>query len=69
MQQTGETLWFDSVREDEVVHLVNVVYGKFYPTQSAVGGGRTLGYTDWTHPTIGAPTRVAFNRSAIPVSP
>ena len=64
MQQTGETRWFDGKRADEVVHLVNVVYGKSYPTQSAVGRGRTLGYTDWTHATVGDPT---LNRPAPPV--
>ena len=57
MQQTGETRWFDGKRADEVVHLVNVVYRRSFPTQSAVGGGRTVGYTDWTHSAIEAPAR------------
>jgi hypothetical protein len=67
MRQTGETRWFDGKRADEVVHLVNVVYGKSYPTQSAVGAGRTVGYTDWTHLTIKDPPPVAVNPPGAPV--
>jgi hypothetical protein len=50
-EETGEIEWFDGSRADETTHLVNVAYGTSFPTQSAVGGGRTVGFTDWTHPT------------------
>jgi hypothetical protein len=49
-RETGDSRWFDGVRADEIIHLVNVIYGKSWPMQAAVGAGRTVGYTDWTHP-------------------
>jgi hypothetical protein len=49
--QTGDVRWFDGTRAREVVHLINVVYGRNYPVNSATGGGRTVGYTDWSHST------------------
>ena len=48
--QTAETSWFDGVRAREIVHLVNVQYGVSFPINRVVGGGRTVGYTGWTHP-------------------
>jgi hypothetical protein len=47
--ETGNAAWFDGNRADEVVHLVNIVYGRAWPTAAAVGAGRTVGYTDWSH--------------------
>jgi hypothetical protein len=47
--QTGDARWFDGVRAREIVHLVNVVYGSSFPVGQVVGGGRTVGYTGWTH--------------------
>jgi hypothetical protein len=47
---TGETRWFDGTRAREIVHLVNVVYGASFPVNDVTGGGRTVGYTAWTHP-------------------
>jgi hypothetical protein len=49
-QETGERRWFDGIRAREVVQLVNVVYGTSFPVNEVVGQGRTMGYTDWTHP-------------------
>lgn len=46
---TGKVRWFDGERADEVVHLLNVVYETSFPVVGAVGAGRTVGYTDWTH--------------------
>lgn len=46
---TGDARWFDGSRAAEVVHLVNVVYGKSFPVRSGIGAGRTVGYTDWSH--------------------
>jgi len=48
---TGETRWFDGTRSREIVHLVNVVYHASFPVNDVTGGGRTVGYTAWTHPT------------------
>ena len=48
-ESTGNVDWFDGSRADEVVYIINQVYGKGFPTASGVGGGRTFGYTDWTH--------------------
>jgi hypothetical protein len=48
---TGEARWFDGTRAREIVHLVNVVYGTSFPVNDVTGGGRTVGYTAWTHPT------------------
>jgi hypothetical protein len=47
--QTGDTRWFDGDRAKELVHLVNVMYGTSFPVNAAVGRGRTVGYTGWTH--------------------
>jgi hypothetical protein len=48
--QTGNADWFDGDRAAEIVHVVNVVYGKSFPANSAAGAGRTVGYTAWTFP-------------------
>jgi hypothetical protein len=48
---TGELRWFDGTRAREIVHLVNVFYGASFPVNDVTGGGRTVGYTAWTHPT------------------
>jgi hypothetical protein len=50
-QETGNTDWFDGSRADETTHLINKYYGTNYPVQSAIGGGRTFGFTGYTHPT------------------
>jgi hypothetical protein len=47
---TGETRWFDGTRSREIVHLVNAVYRSSFPVNDVTGGGRTVGYTGWTHP-------------------
>jgi hypothetical protein len=47
--ETGDDRWFDGERAREIVHLVNAVYGTSFPVNRATGGGRTVGYTDWTH--------------------
>lgn len=48
--QTGERRWFNGIRAREAVQLVNWAYGTSYPVNEVVGLGRTVGYTDWTHP-------------------
>jgi hypothetical protein len=47
---TGDQTWFDGIRAREVVQLVNHAYGTSFPVNRVVGSGRTVGYTDWTHP-------------------
>jgi hypothetical protein len=49
-EETNEPRWFDGVRAREIVHLVNVAYGMSLPASHPIGGGRTVGYTGWTHP-------------------
>jgi hypothetical protein len=49
--------WFKEKRENEIVHLINVVYRKRFPVRLPTGGGRTIGYTDWTYPTWPRRTR------------
>ena len=48
---TGDPRWFDGTRAREIVHLVNAYYRTSYPVNDVTGGGRTVGYTAWTHPT------------------
>jgi hypothetical protein len=48
---TGDPRWFDGTRAREIVHLVNAYYRTSYPVNDVTGGGRTIGYTAWTHPT------------------
>jgi hypothetical protein len=47
---SGESEWYDNGRAPEIKHLLNRVYGLGYPVEYTVGGGRTVGFTDWTHP-------------------
>lgn len=50
--------WFDGIRGAEVVQLVNWYYRTTYPmNKPAVGAARTIGYSDWTHPTGSVPNR------------
>lgn len=56
LKNNTTTDWWEPSRAAEVKHLVKVVYGfdtcdVAYP----VGGGRTVGYTDWTHPLGSSP--------------
>ena len=48
---TGHAPWFDGTRGAEIIQLVNVVYGATFPRTSGRGGGRVVGYTEWTHQT------------------
>jgi hypothetical protein len=41
--------WFQERRSNEILQLVNVTYGTRFPVELPTGGGRTVGYTDWTH--------------------
>jgi hypothetical protein len=47
---TGNAAWFDGNRAADIVWLGNVQYGTSYPVSLPVGAGRTVGWTDWTHP-------------------
>ena len=64
-ERTGEDDWFlrDGDKQDEIVFLVKAIYGKACNlvdgkdcmsewTAEAVGDGRTIGFTDWTHSQI-----------------
>lgn len=48
--QTRDSRWFDGVRGREIIQLVNQAYGTSFPINRTIGGGRTVGYTGWTHP-------------------
>jgi hypothetical protein len=48
---TGSGRWFQERRSNEIIQLVNVAYGAHFPVDLPTGGGRTVGYTDWTHAT------------------
>jgi hypothetical protein len=63
-QSTGDNQWFDGVRANEIVWLGNWVYGAnnatgvLYPIVGLpIGPGRTVGWTDWTHPLKNPPSR------------
>jgi hypothetical protein len=58
-QTTGNPDWFDGRRANECVYLVNRAYGTKFPCLSPVDGGRTFGFSDWTH----APGGAALRRS------
>jgi len=45
-----EPCWWDYDRATDIKHLVNWFYGTSYPYEQPVGKGRTMGWTDWTHP-------------------
>jgi hypothetical protein len=49
-QVTGKERWFDGDRAAEIVHLVNWAYGSTFLVSTPTGEGRTVGWTDWTHP-------------------
>jgi hypothetical protein len=49
-QVTGKEKWFDGERAAEIVHLVNWAYGSDFVVSEPTGEGRTVGWTDWTHP-------------------
>jgi hypothetical protein len=48
--QTSDSRWFDGVRGRDIIQLVNHAYGTSFPINRTVGGGRTVGYTGWSHP-------------------
>jgi hypothetical protein len=48
---TGSGTWFRERRCNEIIQLVNVAYGVHFRVDLPAGGGRTVGYTDWTHAT------------------
>jgi hypothetical protein len=48
---TGSGTWFRERRSNEIIQLVNVAYGVHFSVDLPAGGGRTVGYTDWTHAT------------------
>lgn len=50
LKNNTSTDWWEPSRASEVKHLVNVAYGKSFPVSYPTGGGRMVGYTDWTHP-------------------
>lgn len=49
---TGDVRWFDGERGAPIIHLVNQAYqlDRSFPVRSPVGDGRTVGWTDVTHP-------------------
>jgi hypothetical protein len=49
-QQSGNAEWYDGSRAPEIKHLLNRQYGLGYPVSYPVGAGRTVGFTDFTHP-------------------
>jgi hypothetical protein len=53
---TGSGTWFRERRCNEIIQLVNVAYGAHFRVDLPAGGGRTVGYTDWTHATWDAGT-------------
>jgi hypothetical protein len=56
-QTSGNEDWFDGDRSNECIFLVNRAYGTRFPCALPVGGGRTFGYSDWTHAPGGAALR------------
>jgi hypothetical protein len=48
-RSTGDVDWYDADRAPEIKHLLNRAYGMAYPVQYPVAGGRTVGFTDYTH--------------------
>ena len=61
-QTTGNSDWFDGTRSNECVYLVNRAYGTTFPCSRPVAGGRTIGFSDWTHAPGGAALRGAGGR-------
>jgi hypothetical protein len=56
-QTSGNEDWFDGSRSNECIFLVNRAYGTRFACSLPVGGGRTFGYSDWTHAPGGAALR------------
>ena len=56
-QSSGDKEWFDGSRSNECIFLVNRVYGTSFSCSLPVAGGRTFGYSDWTHAPGGAALR------------
>jgi len=56
-QTSGNEDWFDGERSNECIFLVNRAYGTRFACALPVGGGRTFGYSDWTHAPEGAALR------------
>jgi hypothetical protein len=52
--ETQRSGWWQERRSNEIIHLVNVAYGTRFPLDRPVSGGRTVGFTDWSHPTAAA---------------
>ena len=61
-QTTGNADWFDGSRSNECVYLVNRAYGTRFPCSRPVAGGRTIGFSDWTHARGGAALRGVVGR-------
>jgi hypothetical protein len=61
-QATGNADWFDGTRSNECVYLVNRAYATAFPCSLPVAGGRTIGFSDWTHASGGAALRGAGSR-------
>ena len=70
LKNNTTTDWWEPSRAAEVKHLVKLVYG--FDTCSVaypVGRGRTVGYTDWTHPLASSPvTSTSVPPTPIPPS-
>jgi hypothetical protein len=63
-QRTGNADWFDGERSNECVYLVNRAYGTNFPCSGPVAGGRTFGFSDWTHAPGGAELRRTARKQA-----
>lgn len=50
LDDNTSSVWFDGIRANEIIHLVNFIYGTNFPVKGPTGGGRTVGFTGWTHP-------------------
>jgi hypothetical protein len=56
-QSSGNADWFDGVRSNECIFLVNRAYETSFLCSLPVAGGRTFGFSDWTHGPAGAALR------------
>lgn len=61
-QTTGNADWFDGERSNECIFLANRAYGTRFPCSRPVAGGRTIGFSDWTHARGGAAVRAGRGR-------
>jgi hypothetical protein len=50
LDQSGNADWWDASQAPMIKHLLNRVYGLGYPVSYPTGPGRTVGFTDYTHP-------------------